>query len=247
MMIDTSQSNAGSYSINCAGGKTGSIDITPVHAVGSVGYLWQDGSTLKTRTDIPAGIYKVAITDSNGCSTDSTIKLTEPDSLKLSFSVSEPWCPDKPDGAIGTTVTGGVVGTDYTYKWSPDGSTGNSLANILPGIYRLTVTDLNNCVISKSIDLKPQQESCLVIPNAISPNGDLINDVWNIGYIELYPNVEIMIFNRWGETLWRSARGYPDPWDGTSNGAALPIDSYHYIIDLHNGRKPIVGNVTIVR
>jgi gliding motility-associated-like protein len=247
MMIDTSQSNAGSYSINCAGGKTGSIDITPVHAVGSVGYLWQDGSTSKTRTDIPAGIYKVAITDSNGCSTDSTIKLTEPDSLKLSFSVSEPWCPDKPDGAIGTTVTGGVVGTDYTYKWSPDGSTGNSLANILPGIYRLTVTDLNNCVISKSIDLKPQQESCLVIPNAISPNGDLINDVWNIGYIELYPNVEIMIFNRWGETLWRSARGYPDPWDGTSNGAALPIDSYHYIIDLHNGRKPIVGNVTIVR
>ena len=247
IMIDTSRSTAGSYSINCAGGKTGSIDITPVHAVGSVGYLWIDGSTSKTRTDIPAGIYKVVITDSNYCSSDSTIKLTEPDSLKLSFSVSEPWCPDKPDGAIGAMVTGGVVVTEYTYKWAPDGSTGNSLANILPGIYRLTVTDQNNCVISKSVDLKPQQESCLVIPNAISPNGDLINDVWNIGYIELYPNVEIMIFNRWGETLWRSARGYPDPWDGTSNGSTLPIDSYHYIIDLHNGHKPIVGNVTIVR
>jgi gliding motility-associated-like protein len=246
MIIDTSRSTAGQYGINCAGGETGSIDITPVNAVGTVGYLWQDGSASKTRTNIPAGIYKVAITDSNGCSTDSTIKITEPDSLKLSFSVSEPWCPDKPDGAIGTTVTGGVAGTDYAYKWS-DNSTGNGLANILPGIYSVTVTDLNNCVISKSVDLKPQQESCLIIPNAISPNGDLINDVWNIGYIELYPNIEIMIFNRWGETLWRSARGYPDPWDGTSNGANLPIDSYHYIIDLHNGRKPVVGNVTIVR
>ncbi len=139
-----------------------------------------------------------------------------------------------------------MVSTDYTYKWS-DNSTENSLANILPGIYSVTVTDMNNCVISRSIDLKPQQESCLVIPNAISPNGDLINDVWNIGFIDLYPNVEIMIFNRWGETLWRSARGYPDKWDGTSNGSNLPIDSYHYIIDLHNGRKPIVGNVTIVR
>jgi gliding motility-associated-like protein len=247
MIIDTSRSTAGQYSINCAGGKTGSIDITPVNAVGTVKYFWSDGSSSKTRTDMPAGVYTVIIVDANYCRTTSAVTLRAPDSLKISFSVSEPWCPDKPDGAIGTTVTGGVAGTDYTYKWSPDGSTGSSLANILPGIYGLTVTDLNNCVMSKSVDLKPQQESCLVIPNAISPNGDLINDVWNIGYIELYPNVEIMIFNRWGETLWRSARGYPDPWDGTSNGSNLPIDSYHYIIDLHNGHKPIVGNVTIVR
>jgi gliding motility-associated-like protein len=246
IMIDTSRSTAGSYSINCAGGKTGSIDITPVHAVGSVGYLWNDGSSSKTRTNIPAGVYIVTITDSNGCYADSTVTLRAPDSLKLALSVSEPWCPDRADGAIGTTVTGGVIGTDYDYKWS-DNSTGSSLSNILPGIYSVTVKDLNNCVISKSVDLKPQNESCLVIPNAISPNSDGINDVWRIGFIELYPNVEIMIFNRWGETLWRSARGYPDPWDGTSNGSALPIDSYHYIIDLHNGHKPIVGNVTIVR
>jgi gliding motility-associated-like protein len=246
MTVDLSASTAGGYNINCAGAKTGSIDITPVNAVDTVYYHWLDGSVSKTRTDIAADKYYVIIQDSNNCLADSTITLTEPDSLKLSLSVSEPWCPDKPDGALGATVTGGVVSTDYSYKWS-DNSTGNSLANILPGIYSVTVTDMNNCVISKSIDLKPQQESCLVIPNAISPNGDLINDVWNIGFIDLYPNVEIMIFNRWGETLWRSARGYPDKWDGTSNGSNLPIDSYHYIIDLHNGRKPIVGNVTIVR
>ena len=246
MTVDLSESTAGGYNINCAGAKTGSIDITPVNAVGTVYYHWLDGFASKTRIDLAADKYYVIIQDSNNCLADSAITLTEPDSLKLSLSVSEPWCPDKPDGALGATVTGGVVSTDYTYKWS-DNSTENSLANILPGIYSVTVTDMNNCVISRSIDLNPQQESCLVIPNAISPNGDLINDVWNIGFIDLYPNVEIMIFNRWGETLWRSARGYPDKWDGTSNGSNLPIDSYHYIIDLHNGRKPIVGNVTIVR
>ena len=37
------------------------------------------------------------------------------------------------------------------------------------------------------------------------------------------------------------------PWDGRSKGSLLPIDSYHYIIDLHNGTKPILGTVTIVR
>jgi gliding motility-associated-like protein len=59
--------------------------------------------------------------------------------------------------------------------------------------------------------------------------------------------MEVKIFNRWGQSVWRSEKGYPRPWDGTSNGSALPIDSYHYIIDLHNGSKPIIGNVTIVR
>jgi gliding motility-associated-like protein len=246
MTIDKSTSIAGSYNINCTGLKSGSIDITPVNAVGAVNYLWSDGSTSKTRTDIPAGNYTVILSDANYCHADSSFMLTEPDSLKLSFSVSDPLCPDKADGALGAIATGGVFSSAYTYKWS-DNSTGSTLANILPGNYSVTVTDMNGCVISESVDVKPQRESCLVLPNAISPNGDLINDVWNIGLIELYPNAEILIFNRWGETLWRSARGYPDPWDGTSNGLALPIDSYHYIIDLHNGSKPIVGNVTIVR
>ena len=94
--------------------------------------------------------------------------------------------------------------------------------------------------------MEPLNETCLIIPNAISPNDDNINDVWNIGMIYLYPQIEIKIFNRWGELLWKSEKGYPKPWDGRSNGTPLPIDSYHYIIDLHNGTKPIVGNITIV-
>jgi gliding motility-associated-like protein len=106
---------------------------------------------------------------------------------------------------------------------------------------------MNGCSIKDSVNVKPINEACLIIPNAISPNGDLINDVWNIGMKELYPKMEVIIFNRWGETIWRSERGYPRPWDGTSNGSSLPIDSYHYIIDLHNGSRPLIGNVTIVR
>ena len=110
----------------------------------------------------------------------------------------------------------------------------------------MTISDLNGCLIRDSVMVYAQTETCLIIPNAISPNGDLINDVWNIGMKELYPDMEVKIFNRWGESVWRSAKGYPVPWDGTSNGRTLPIDSYHYIIDLHGGSKPIIGNVTIV-
>jgi gliding motility-associated-like protein len=241
-----SLSNDGGYNINCTGESTGTIDIEVVNEVKTVDYLWSDGIFGKTRTNLPAGNYSLIITDANNCHTSSTINLTAPDSMKMSFKISPPFCPDKPDGTIETNVTGGVRGTDYLYLWS-DNSTKSTLVNIPEGYYKVTVTDMNGCSVKDSVHVKPVNETCLIIPNAISPNGDLINDVWNIGMKELYPSMEVIIFNRWGETLWKSEKGYPRPWDGRSNGYILPIDSYHYIIDLHNGSRPIIGNVTIVR
>jgi gliding motility-associated-like protein len=109
------------------------------------------------------------------------------------------------------------------------------------------VTDANSCSVQGSVDLHPVNESCLILNEAFSPNADGKNDEWIIGNTGLYPDMEITIYNRWGQSVWKSGVGYPVPWDGRSNGADLPIDSYHYIIDLHNGSKPILGDVTIVR
>jgi gliding motility-associated-like protein len=232
--------------ILCAGKKTGAIEIEPVNEVVSVSYLWSDGSTQHNRRKLVAGDYGVILTDLNNCSVDSTVTLTEPESIKLKFEITQPWCADKPDGEIRLTATGGVDGINYVYKWS-DNSTSDVISDISSGWYSVKVTDLNNCSVRDSVYVDPLHETCLIIPNAISPNGDGINDEWNIGNKELYPDLEIKIFNRWSELIWKSGKGYPDPWDGTSNGRKLPIDSYHYIIDLHNGSKPLIGNVTIVR
>ena len=114
------------------------------------------------------------------------------------------------------------------------------MTNIPAGDYSVTVSDMNGCTATGSMKVGPLNESCLIIPEAISPNGDGINDVWNIGQIDLYPDVEIVIYNRWGESVWKSERGYPKPWNGLGNGKDLPLDSYHYIIDLHDGSKPII-------
>jgi gliding motility-associated-like protein len=246
MTLSLSPSTLGAYNINCAGASTGSIDVTAVNNVGTVNYLWSDGATGKFYSNIPAGTYKVILTDQNNCQADSTIILTEPDSIKIVFDVTQAFCPDSPDGAILLTVTGGVIVTDYTYRWS-DNSTFQNLSNILKGRYRVIVTDANNCSARDSVKMEPLNETCLIIPNAISPNEDNINDIWNIGMKELYPQMEVKVFNRWGELLWKSEKGYPRPWDGTAKGTKLPIDSYHYIVDLHNGSKPLVGNITIVR
>ena len=246
MTIVSSLSALGGFNINCAGEATGSINVTSVNSVGNVNYLWADGVTGKLRKNLISGTYKVILTDQNNCQADSTVTLTQPDSIKTGFIVKQAFCPDSPDGEIKLTVTGGVIISDYAYRWS-DNSTTQNLTNILKGLYTVTVTDANDCSVKDSVKMEPLNKTCLIIPNAISPNGDNINDVWNIGNIDLYPQIEIRIYNRWGELIWRSAKGYPHPWDGRSNGTLLPIDSYHYVIDLHNGSRPIIGNITVVR
>ncbi|MCX6260474.1 MAG: gliding motility-associated C-terminal domain-containing protein, partial [Bacteroidia bacterium] len=245
MVITPSLSLTTEHNINCAGGKTGTITVEAVNNAGAAEYLWADGEIGNERTGLMAGNYKVITTDLNGCSADSVITLSEPDSIRISFSVTQPFCADMPDGAIAMTVTGGT-NSGYTYLWSDNSATQN-ITTAISGLYSVTVTDANGCSARDSVMIHPINEVCLIIPNAISPNGDLINDEWNIGLKELYPEMEVKIFNRWGELIWKSARGYGVPWDGRSKGNILPIDSYHYTIDLHNGSRPLIGHVTIVK
>jgi hypothetical protein len=114
MKIAISSSFAGGYNINCAGESTGSAEVSPVNNAGPVTYLWSDGYWGFSRTNLGAGKYKVIITDSNNCTADSTIVLTQPDSIKLRIAVTQPFCPGKADGEINLTVTGGAPGGDYT-------------------------------------------------------------------------------------------------------------------------------------
>ncbi|HLN20671.1 MAG TPA: gliding motility-associated C-terminal domain-containing protein [Bacteroidales bacterium] len=242
----TSQSIVGGFNLNCAGDSTATITVNPRNSVNNVTYLWSDGFSGRSRYNLKAGDYRVVITDDNNCQAVATTTITAPDSIHLSLQVDPPFCPDKPDGSIATIITGGIPGMQYNYLWS-DKSTGDKITDIPGGYYSVVVRDLNGCVLRDSLTLYPENETCLIVPNMISPNGDLINDYWNIGEKELYPEMVITIFNRWGETIWRSERGYPNPWDGKVRGQVLPIDSYHYIIDLKNGSEPIIGNVTIVK
>jgi len=94
-----------------------------------------------------------------------------------------------------------------------------------------------------------------LIPEAFTPNGDNINDFFQILGIENYPNNSITIINRWGKKVYE-AKAYgietnPTFWDGKSNvgggNGDLPTGTYYYILDLGNGEKPIAGSVYIDR
>jgi gliding motility-associated-like protein len=88
----------------------------------------------------------------------------------------------------------------------------------------------------------------LDIPNAITPNGDGKNDVLKIDGIDQYPNNELVIFNRWGDILYKS-KPYQNDWQGVNqSGGELPEGTYYYVLRLNvNDGKVFSGNMTILR
>ena len=88
---------------------------------------------------------------------------------------------------------------------------------------------------------------CLEIPDVITPNGDGKNDEWRLRYVELYPDAEVFIYNRWGKLIYRTKNLGENPWDGKENGKLVPTDSYHYILYLNDGSEPRTGIITVVR
>jgi gliding motility-associated-like protein len=95
------------------------------------------------------------------------------------------------------------------------------------------------------------------IPNAFTPNGDGINDFFEIIGIENYPGNSIKIINRWGNKVYEAnnygIETYPVYWDGKANtgstflGNELPTGTYYYLLDLGNGQKPIAGSIYLDR
>ncbi len=85
----------------------------------------------------------------------------------------------------------------------------------------------------------------LSIPNAFSPNGDKINDTWEIPGIARYPKAIVKVFNRWGNLIDEREVNKTGPWDGDD----FPVGTYYYIINLQSEVKPdpLTGAVTIVR
>jgi gliding motility-associated-like protein len=86
----------------------------------------------------------------------------------------------------------------------------------------------------------------LIVTNTFTPNGDGINDTWDIINIGAYPGCTVEVFNRYGEKMFYST-GYAIPWAGKRNGANLPVGTYYYIIKLGTAIKPLSGYLAIIR
>lgn len=196
-----------------------------------------------------AGVHQITYTYevTNGCKTQKTQSITVNETPTVDAGEDKKVL----EGGMATlSATAFGFGKNLTYKWIP--STGLDRDDILNPVvrptedmlYRLIVTSEKGCVQTDEVFVKLLKN--LEVPSAITPNGDGINDEWNLKYIDSYPTATVEIFDRAGQNVFRS-KGYSMPFDGTYNHNPLPVGVYYYIINLAVGKKPLTGTLTIIR
>ena len=229
---------------SCAGFDNGSITVEATGGLSPYQFSWQGYAEVSSiLSGITAGEYRSMVTDQNGCSEFIVIGLNEPEPLTVEEIVNLVYCPDFSDGSVELVISGGTE--PYSISWD-GGESGEYLFDLFPGAYSFEVRDGNDCSATGTVEVGYENEVCFMIPGIITPNDDSYNDTWKLDGIEVYPDVTIEIFDRWGKRVFYS-EGYNQEFDGTYNGRKLPMESYHYVIDLHNGTERIVGNITIIR
>ncbi len=143
--------------VTVSGGNDGTATVTPSGGTPGYTYLWSDGQTTATATNLTAGTYTVTVTDSNGCTTTTIVEVEDPPctSITITTSHSNETCVGSMDGHVAVSTSGGTG--QLTFLWS-NGATTSVVNNLSVGTYTVTVTDQDGCITSGSetIELSPE-------------------------------------------------------------------------------------------
>jgi gliding motility-associated-like protein len=227
-------------------------------------YEWHGGHSQDTIVfGLCPGYYTFTATDSLGCSIDSTYFVDVLKLPKISFEI-------EPDSVIYTTnptiqVQFPDTMTRHITNWTWNFGDSVNIDNLNPARHTymdtvkpgripisLSYTDLNGCdtAVIREIDLKVPK---LNIPNLFTPNGDRINDRFEIqlmddvdrDYRQAYLGNEFYVYDRWGKKVYEAVHYKSEDWDGGN----LSDGTYFFVLKLTGQYSEEVprGSITILR
>lgn len=230
--------------VTCKGDQDGEIYIDISGGNPSYYTNWSTGATTEDLYGIGAGFYQLIVTDQKNCTDTVSFDIIDPDTMIVQLTYDHVSCLDQVDGVAYAQATGGNEG--FQYLWS-DGVDIDIDEGLPTGWISIEVTDVLGCLVEDSIEITSTGLHCIDPVNTFTPNNDAYNDTWVIDNMDLYPSLEMKIFNKWGNVL-NHQWGIYKPWDGKINGNDAPSGTYYYIIDVNKeGRDPITGTISIVR
>ncbi len=212
---------------------------------GGVSYQWFEipgtsaiANSITTSVTPAVGTNTYVLLATNGACNDQDTILVTTHALPIVDAgpmVNIPIFSSSSIGGNPTAASGSI------FSWFPiTGLNNPNSANPVSGttvttIYTVSVVDVNGCIGSDTVTVYIYPE--ITIPNGFSPNGDGKNDVWQIDFINLFPDCEVEVYNRWGEQLFYSV-GYSVPFNGQYKGKDLPVGTYYYVIKLNHPAYP---------
>ena len=248
--VDPPAANAGVDATICHG------ESIWLEATGGSRYVWEPSATLgsprRARTQAwPADTttYTVTVTDTLGCPKAVTDQVT--------INV----VPPVPAFAGNDTIlikgrpfqlngTGG-----WRYEWSPaDGLSATNIPNPVTTIdraftYHLKVYTKEGCLGEDDINLRFMAGPEIYVPNAFSPNGDGVNDVFRPLPVGITRLDYFRVYNRWGELVYSTSQ-YMKGWDGTQRSGRSGNGTYIWVVGGLNETGQMVeykGTVTLIR
>ncbi len=166
--------------ISCFGENNGQIFVNVLDGQAPYTYQWSNGATNALINGLGPGTYTVAISEQGECISNLSFDIIEPEILLSNISAIGESDSDMNDGSAMVEPTGGTE--PYTFAWS-NGANTQSIENVVPGIYTVTLTDDRGCDIVESIVVS-DFDCALSIESVI---GAINCHNGNDGFVEIYP------------------------------------------------------------
>jgi gliding motility-associated-like protein len=179
------------------------------------------------------------VTDACGRTATASVTLTILDAPPITLSGEDLLIPCSNDSVLLVVdATGGVGILDL--EWST-GDIGNAtwVSTAVNANYTVSATDDCERTVQETIEVELICD--VVIPNVITPNGDVNNQTFFIEGIQ-YVSHTVRIYNRWGQKVYESS-DYRNTWKADD----LPDGTYYYEVVVERREKPYTGHVTVLR
>lgn len=204
-------------------------------------YNWQNNSTNSTFTVTQAGLYWVQVT-ANGCQASDTVIVQYANPPIVNLGEDTTLCYNQ-------SIELSALNFGVNYLWQ-DGSKNSTFLVTKAGTYWVQVS-VGNCEASDEINIDFVPCDCsLIVPNAFSPNDDLVNDEFRAIDNSKVELKELLIYDRWGNQVFK-AEHFSQSWDGKYKGVVADVGTYFYMIKykcLLTGKEVLMkGDVTLIR
>jgi gliding motility-associated-like protein len=248
--------NAQKKNIFCPPLQDGFITLSVTGGTPGYQYAWSNGSTASYISGLAIGPESVTVTDSRGCTIDTSFVITNDSSFRITA------VPDTATINEGDNITLGLqahfaAGDNYaSITWSPE--IGLSCTNCPSPVasplqttqYYIQATSDSGCVASSEVLITVIPQDQFYVPNAFTPNGNGINDVWEVfGNKKVWKYIEVEIYDRWGEKIFQS-NDLNMYWDGKYKGNLVEPGVYVYTLKLTFIDGYTVsnkGSITVIR
>nr|MBP7477888.1 T9SS type A sorting domain-containing protein [Chitinophagales bacterium] len=192
--------NGSVSNVTCSGGNNGVINLSVSGGTPAYSLKWSNNVETEDNFNLSAGTYNVKVTDKNGCSVSNSYTINQPASPLIVNGTAVNSTATK-KGSVDITITGGAGG--YTFLWS-NGAKTEDVADLIPGVYTVVVTDANGCAASSTFviggtvgisNLNNLENDVTIYPNPAVNNAFIEMDGYNMEKLQVCNSIGQIVLN----------------------------------------------------